>query len=176
MVRLRLYIFAVFAVLIALTSPGPSGTAAAQGANRFVWGTPTPPYNERWAAGHDTDGAPLYVCRASYNGGVHPGKVVAGKCNITYGGQEIPMERFAVLMGQLANPRLWAPGFSPNNANFPAGVDSDRTTTLYVCRASYNNGLHPGKVVAGKCNIGWGGQEIILTNFEVLQEPNPRGY
>jgi len=54
-------------------------------------------YDNSWAAGHEANGTPLYVCRANYNGGVHPGKVVAGNCNIGWGGNEIVLHSFEVL-------------------------------------------------------------------------------
>ena len=45
---------------------------------------------------------------------------------------------------------------------------AERGRSLPVCRGKYKSGTHPGKVVAGKCNIGWGGKEIVLRSFEVL--------
>jgi hypothetical protein len=45
---------------------------------------------------------------------------------------------------------------------------SEPGRTLPICHAAYNGGVHPGKVVAGKCNIGYGGKEIVLTSYEVL--------
>ena len=56
-------------------------------------------------------------------------------------------------------------GRLPANA-FIGGSEPGRK--LAVCRAPYKGGTHPGKVVAGKCNIGWGGKEIVLRTFEVL--------
>lgn len=53
----------------------------------------------------------------------------------------------------------------PANAVIGGG-DSGRP--LPVCRASYQDGVHPGKVWAGNCNIGWGGKEIVLPVFDVL--------
>ena len=39
---------------------------------------------------------------------------------------------------------------------------------LYACRANYNGGVHPGKVRSafGACNIGLGGKEISITQYE----------
>jgi hypothetical protein len=37
-----------------------------------------------------------------------------------------------------------------------------------VCRISYNGGVHPGKTVGAGCNIGWGGNEISRTTYDVL--------
>ena len=46
------------------------------------------------------------------------------------------------------------------------GVETHRS--LAVCRCEYKGAMHPGKVVDGKCNIGWGGKEIRSESFEVL--------
>jgi len=35
-------------------------------------------------------------------------------------------------------------------------------------RAAYKKVVHPGKVVAGKFNIGWGGKEFVRTRYQVL--------
>jgi len=40
----------------------------------------------------------LYVCRVRYKGGVHPGKVVGRNCNIGWGGKEITIPRYEVLV------------------------------------------------------------------------------
>jgi hypothetical protein len=39
---------------------------------------------------------------------------------------------------------------------------------LPVCQVAYKKGIHPGKVVAGKCIIGWGGKEHALRPYEAL--------
>ena len=39
--------------------------------------------------------------------------------------------------------------------------------TLYVCRAAQGNGIHPGKLVGGGCNIAYGGKEIEVRQYEV---------
>ena len=39
---------------------------------------------------------------------------------------------------------------------------------VYVCRAYYSNGTHPGKTWENACNIGWGGKEVAVKDFEVL--------
>ena len=40
--------------------------------------------------------------------------------------------------------------------------------TIYICRAYYSNGTHPGKTWENACNIGWGGKEVAVKDFEVL--------
>lgn len=47
-------------------------------------------------------------------------------------------------------------GFEPGN---PA---------LYICRAPYAGGLHPGKIVGTSCNFGYGGLEVLASTYEVL--------
>ncbi|HEU0070709.1 MAG TPA: DM9 repeat-containing protein [Alphaproteobacteria bacterium] len=38
-----------------------------------------------------------------------------------------------------------------------------------ICRAPYNNGIHPGKLGAdGICSIGWGGRAVRIERYEVL--------
>jgi hypothetical protein len=62
------------------------------------------------------------------------------------------------------------PGWKPYTGTIPAGSISfyEVDQVRYVCRGRYNTGTHPGKVVDRGCNIGWGGTEIVLTQFEVL--------
>jgi hypothetical protein len=58
-----------------------------------------------------------------------------------------------------------------SNGQVPPGAvigGSEPGRNLPVCRARYQNGLHPGKVVARNCNIGWGGREITLPVYEVM--------
>lgn len=61
----------------------------------------------------------------------------------------------------------WEPfrGGIPSNA-VNGGQENGRS--LPVCRTNYNGAMHPGKVVANMCNIGWGGKEIVARSYEVL--------
>ena len=43
-----------------------------------------------------------------------------------------------------------------------------RHSSMVVCRASYDNGQHPGKLWDGTCNFGWGGVTHYATDYEVL--------
>lgn len=108
----------------------------------------------------------LFICQGFYNGSVHPGKVVAGRCNITYGGAEIPRDNFRVLVGEGLGWVTVKHGRIPPNA-VPGGFENGGP--LFICHAQYGfRGVHPGKVVAGACNIGYGGQEIVLYNYQIL--------
>ena len=108
----------------------------------------------------------LYVCRASYQGGLHPGKIVDGNCNIGWGGAEIRLPRYQVLVSNTHRYR-WAPAdgsFPPNTVD--GGFDNGQR--LYICQANWEGGLHPGKVYGANCNIGYGGKEISLPNYNIL--------
>ncbi|MBI1890665.1 MAG: DUF3421 domain-containing protein [Burkholderiales bacterium] len=146
------------------STPTSGGSTSGSTGGSLAWvGGPNVPANA--VIGGQEPGRNLPVCRGSHQGGVHPGKVVAGKCNIGWGGKEITLGGFEVLINNGAK-LAWVGGPNvPANAVI-GGQEPGRN--LPVCRGSHQGGVHPGKVVAGKCNIGWGGKEITLTGFEVL--------
>jgi hypothetical protein len=124
--------------------------------------------------GREPDGTPLYMCRAFYQGGLHPGRVRPGLagCDIGWGGSERVISFYQVLV-----PR-WA---SAANGNIPQGAYSygfeapspgsfGFGPALYPCRGFLNGGLHPGKVRPGftGCDVGWGGKEVPVNPYEVL--------
>jgi len=118
--------------------------------------------------GGQEPGRKLVVCRAAFNKGMHPGKVVAGKCNIGWGGKEQALTAYQALVADSKSFR-WVD--SKSGAPLPKGAfigGKEPGRTLPVCRAAHNKGVHPGKVVAGKCNIGWGGKEIVNSRYQVL--------
>ncbi len=53
-----------------------------------------------FSGGYEPGQSELYVCRVGYLGGVHPGKIVGTNCNITYGGRELPFNRYQVLVSR----------------------------------------------------------------------------
>lgn len=140
----------------------PTPVPAPAGSLRWLPG-PLVPANA--VIGGQEPGRQLPVCRAAYQNGVHPGKVVEGKCNIGWGGGEIAIAAFEVLtntginIGWIAGPAV------PGNAVI-GGQEPGRQ--LPVCRTAFTNGIHPGKVVEGRCNIGYGGQEVALPSYEIL--------
>ncbi len=107
---------------------------------------------------------PYWVCRAGYEGGVHPGKVLGGKCSIGYGGKEVVLSRYEVLTG--ARNGWWGPPEGRGDGAFEAGFEKGRP--LVLCRGEYRGELNPGKVVSGVCNFGWGGREVSVARFEVF--------
>ncbi len=117
-------------------------------------------------SGHEANGDKLYVCRANYKGGVHPGKVRKGfrACNIGWGSKEISVKKYETYV-------IWQKG---KNGEIPssaviAGKESNGET-LYTCRGQYNGGVHSGKVrrAFGGCNISWGGKEVKVNPYEIL--------
>ena len=115
----------------------------------------------------------LAVCRCFYKGATHPGKVVERRCNIGWGGKEVGLKRFEVLVNNGVVELDWIKtnGKIPKHA-IEGGEENGKP--LYIGRAHYENGTHPGKVFqAGKsniCNIGYDGKEITNRSFEVLVE------
>jgi len=121
------------------------------------------------ALGHEADGTALFVARAKHEGGLHPGKVRPefGAANIPYGGKEVKVNSYEVFVG----PVRWEKaqdGAIPEGA-IAAGHESNETV-LFVARAEYEGGVHPGKVRPefGGANIPYGGQEIKVNPYEVL--------
>jgi hypothetical protein len=112
----------------------------------------------------------LYVCRGAYEGGVHPGKLVGQACNIGYWGREISLPDYEMLISAAPSSLQWVP--TSNGAVPPGAVvgGHEPGRDLYVCRAEYQGGVHPGKLVEGHaCCIGWGGEEKYFGDYEVLE-------
>ena len=123
------------------------------------------------ANGNEANGESLFVARAFLNGGLHPGKIRGefGAANIPFGGLEVKVAQYEVLI----NPGRWIPaqgGQIPDGA-VKLGAEADGTP-LYVARAWYQGGLHPGKVRPEflSANIGFGGKEVKVFEYEVLIE------
>lgn len=120
-------------------------------------------------AGREANGAPLYVCSAPFANGEHPGKTRPGfsGCNIGYGGKEHTVPVYKLMIGT----ERWVParnGQVPPNA-LQAGSEADGRP-LFVCRAQFRGGVHPGKIgpATNGCNIGFGGNEITIATYEVI--------
>lgn len=111
--------------------------------------------------------ATLYICRAPYRGGAHPGKLYKGGCNFGWGGSEVILSSgYEVLTSKY--PLRWVAasyGSIPHRA-IEGGYQHDGR--LYICQARYRGGMHPGKVYKDSCLIGWGGQEVAIPEYYVL--------
>lgn len=164
--HLRHAIVTTLAVAACLMPP-PQTVSAQSSELRWVGGSngSVPPGA---VVGGQEPGRQLYVCRANYQGGVHPGKIVGGNCNIGYGGAEITIPRYEVLTTSEPHRISWVGASGGRLAPNAVVGGQEPGRQLYVCRASYQGGVHPGKVVGSNCNIGWGGREITLPNYEVM--------
>jgi len=132
----------------------------ASGGKVTQWATP---------AGYEADGTPLFIIRAPFSGGVHIGKANPNHSSgyIPWGGKENPVAQYEVYAGG----GRWVRG---NAQSVPAGAISggreDNGSPLFIIRAPFGGGLHPGKFSPAykKAYIPYGGQERELTDFEIL--------
>ncbi|CAD7078239.1 unnamed protein product [Hermetia illucens] len=122
------------------------------------------------SAGHDSDGAQIYVGRSHHEGENLPAKVIPSKriAYVCYNGQEVPQHIYEVLCG---DGFAWIP--SSHGQVPPNAVSTGITKTgepLYVGRGHYQGSLTPGKIhPSHHClYIPYGGAEISLQNYEVL--------
>lgn len=111
-------------------------------------------------------GQPLYVCQGNYNNSVHPGKVINGHCSIPYGGSEINLSHYRVLVGHGLQWRS-IPHRKIPYRGVVGGHEADGTP-IYVCRVYHAGAYHPGKTYDGKCDISSGGLEFGQSDFETL--------
>jgi hypothetical protein len=144
----------------------------------YVWQQGLNALNNRdnWVVGGHEGTFTLALCRAPYQKVVNPGKLLGSACNIGWGGKEVAISSgFEVLVRALKQPANagyfptdnWrAPSELPAAATFHAG--SGGQNPMRACRAQHNGNWHPGKEVAGKCNITWGGTEIPVAQCQVL--------
>ena len=142
---------------------GPAGKAAAQAEFEWVRSYTGALIPGGAYVGGQEDGTPLLICRAPYLGGIYPGKLAKGNCNISYDSKEIYLHDFDILVGQGGQ---WAPPQPGLAGAFIAGYE--RGGPLFLCQAMYSGGLHPGKIYDGKCDISYAGREIPIRRFNVF--------
>jgi hypothetical protein len=152
-------------------APAPTPTPAVTAPVRLAWvrlaqGAPRPA--TALIAGQE-GGLPVSICRAAYQGGTHPGKLLGNNgCSIGYGGREVLIPQYEVLTGNPQNTRwVQSAGGQPVPGAYIGGGEPGRPQ-LPVCRAPIQNGTITGKVVAQFCNISAGGREIQAPRYEVL--------
>ena len=121
------------------------------------------PVTSRGAAGNEGSGQGIFACRGSHQGGVYLGKQVSdGKCHVGYGGQVVKLDYYDLIS---VDSGVWGGPTNPQNALAP-GTEAGKPVLL--CRARYSGGVHPGKVVSGKCGIAFGNTEIQVAPYELL--------
>lgn len=120
--------------------------------------------------GRDTDGAQIYVGRASHEGDLIPCKVIPSKqvAYISHNGAEIAKPSFEILVGSDVSWNRERNGKVPSGA-FAAGRTSTGET-LYIGRVEHNRSITIGKVhqTHGCLYIPYGGQELSFKEYEVL--------
>jgi hypothetical protein len=118
--------------------------------------------------------APLYICRAYYNGGLYPGKWIGGQCSIS----DADAKEQKVNAYEVANGSASWRNFDGNiGALVPGGYDVNGTP-LYICRKQLsffgNKGYQPGRLSGGQCHIPYGGMDNISgLPFEALYNVFP---
>jgi hypothetical protein len=127
------------------------------------------------AGGQEGTGETLYVCRASYMGGKHPGKTRLAflGCNFPYGGREIGTHvDYDVLVDRGGGPGpAWVAardGVIPKDAVL---VGQENGLSMFVCRGRpRGGGLHLGKIRADfhGCALASNGAEEGVDAYEVL--------
>jgi len=134
--------------------------------------------------GQNRKNVPLYLCRAEFKGGIHPGKLNLKRhkgCHISWGGTEHEISshyNWEYAISELTTPQNqnWQPA---NGGSIPSGalrtgreaiIGNEVPFSLYTCRAKMNGGTHPGKVRPefGGCKIPYGGKEHTVYQYEVL--------
>lgn len=122
--------------------------------------------------GGNDNGEDIIVARASYEGALLPGKLIAahGVCYIPWGGEEHAEEQYETLVVS-QDAVSWVPsngGEIPENA-IPGGTALDGET-LYVGRTQHEDTLTVGKFHPSHetLYISYGGAEIGFPVFEVL--------
>ena len=115
-------------------------------------------------------GRTLYVCHGWYGGGLHPGKIVGNNCNIGWGGKEITLNSYEVLVGDNTRVRWVDASYGGIPAGAISGGYEAGRPNLFVCRVAYY-GWQPGKIVGQNCNFGYGGDEKVSPYYQVLVTP-----
>jgi hypothetical protein len=127
--------------------------------------------------GYESNGSPLYIARAPYEDGIHPGKAsIQDKCvYISYHYKEVKIsEQYEFLVGDQSSVR-WIVIDGPLSTEklggavaVRGGMEADGAL-LYVAQAAMNGGVHCGKVKDhGYANIPYGGAEIVAKSYSVL--------
>ena len=126
--------------------------------------------------GNDAGGLQLPLCQAVFEGTTHPGKVFEKACIITYGGHEVYVrDRYSVYVGRVR----WQQGPGTQMGNLTAiETGTEGGVPRYLCQAQFVSegkyiGTYPGKVVDGKCNIGWYSKEFQVANYKVGFDATP---
>ncbi|KAJ1940536.1 hypothetical protein FBU59_003782 [Linderina macrospora] len=130
------------------------------------------------AGGVERDGRPLFIARAFFKGGMHPGKAAPhienGGFAMGWGGREHNLNEYFVLCGN-ANAIQWVAVEGAVDANAPyrlveAGKEADGEQ-LFVAKANFQNSQQLGKAgrhLRSGMSLGYGGREHNEMKYLVL--------
>ncbi|KAJ2830518.1 hypothetical protein FBU31_001860 [Coemansia sp. 'formosensis'] len=131
------------------------------------------------AQGVERDGRPLYIARAFFKGGLHPGKAAPHLANggfaTGYGGQTQELNEYFVLCGDI-NCAQWISQNGPvhKQDHGPALVEGGHEADgqpLYIAKANFNNSQQLGKAgyhLGNGMNFVYGDNERSQKNYMVL--------
>jgi hypothetical protein len=147
-------------ILVSLNLPARAGWMTPQGGQM-------PP--NVMVAGQDGNGRLFHICRAGYEGGIHPGIVDPdNNCHVSYDGIVYSLTNYEVLVD---SGYSWVPVYNgeiPFDA-LPAGREP-QGDALYICRGDVNSQWHPGKIghAYSGCSVPYQGRELKTPWYEVL--------
>lgn len=134
-------------------------------------------FPQNMISGGEEHGQPIYIARAFHNGSLQVGKagsMLAKGCSFGYGHDEISVDTFEVLVGDLRAVR-WVDAHGKLNLQelgvrpVEAGREGNGQP-LYIAQAHINNSVHPGKCSEklSAAFIPYGGTEKEAKTYRVL--------
>ncbi|KAJ2548329.1 hypothetical protein EV175_004868 [Coemansia sp. RSA 1933] len=131
--------------------------------------------------GVEKDGKPLFVARALYKGGLHPGKaaehIQGGGCSIGYGHKEVNLNEYQVLCGSANNLKwveqensLLVQGFNPVEGGYEESGEP-----LYIAKTLYDGSQQLGKCgshIKHGMSFAYGHKEKSVEKYMVLAYTN----
>jgi|GEM_PF-3161632 len=115
----------------------------------------------------------LYLCRANFNKGIHPGYLGAqtGGCIINVSGRGNRAVHYEILIN---DPHYQWQAFSwgdlPANAVLGGSQEDNGEQPFYLCRAQIQGRLQSGKLLSGPrgCRVDVNDREQTVRDFEIL--------
>ncbi len=171
-IKNRIYVYLLLVPIVAVL--GIVGSASGQ--DRWIPIAVGQPIPVNAAVGGAEQGQSLYLCRGNYKNGQHPGKVVKGNCNITWGGKEIPLvgQGFSVYLGEVRWENKVSGTASGSSTAIVGGTENGGP--LYMCQARFSLqpgsvlGTYPGKIVLNRCHVGYAGVEYFVDDYTIAYD------
>ncbi|KAJ1647030.1 hypothetical protein J3B02_000037 [Coemansia erecta] len=130
------------------------------------------------AEGVERDGRPLFIARAFYKNGLHPGKAAPHLANggfeFSWGGQACRLSEYFVLTGDI-NRTKWVPvsGAVPNDDSLRLvnGGHEENGRPLFIAKADHAGSLQLGKAgnhLHNGMSFAYGNKELYKKGYFVL--------